>query len=357
MAKMSIADKMRIQTLREQGFGAKAITAMYPAKNWSVQTVHSICRRVDQRGSAVERKIGSGRPKTARSDDNIAQVFDLICSQENQPGTSKSTRQIAAEIGISARSVRRIAKVDLKLTAFKRMPAQVINAATKAKRLERSQQLLKRLTVKDSKILFFTDEKLFYVDPPVNSQNDRVWATGRKCDVDERRLLVERAKFSPSVMVSAGVCYGGRGRLHFVEEKAKINAQYYINKLLPKLVEDCDALLEEGFIFQQDGAPAHSARLAQEWLQQHTPDYINKDEWPPNSPDLNPLDYHVWGAMLERYKSFTPKPKTKAELTAVLQQIWDELPQEPINKAITAFRKRLQACVAANGGHFEHKLC
>jgi len=31
---------------------------------------------------------------------------------------------------------------------------------------------------------------------------------------------------------------------------------------------------------------------------------IGKDEWPPNSPDRNPLDYHVWGAMLERYKIF-----------------------------------------------------
>src|ERR1044072_8021221 len=138
MAEMSIADKMHIQMLREQGFGAKTITAMYPAKNWSVQTVLSICQRVDQRGSAVERKLGSGRPKTARSDDNIVQVSDLICSQESQPGTSNSTRQIASEIGISERSVRRIAKVDLKLTVFKRMPAQVINAATKAKRLERS---------------------------------------------------------------------------------------------------------------------------------------------------------------------------------------------------------------------------
>jgi len=25
---------------------------------------------------------------------------------------------------------------------------------------------------------------------------------------------------------------------------------------------------------------------------------IGKNEWPTNSPDLNPLDCHVWGAML-----------------------------------------------------------
>ena len=53
------------------------------------------------------------------------------------------------------------------------------------------------------------------------------------------------------------------------------------------------------FIFQQDGAPAHTARSAQEWLRANCPDFVAKDQWPPNSPDLNPLDYHVWGAMLE----------------------------------------------------------
>jgi len=80
------------------------------------------------------------------------------------------------------------------------------------------------------------------------------------------------------------------------------------------------------------------------------------DEWPPNSPDLNPLDYHVWGAMLERYKVFTPKPTNKAELMTALEAIWEDLPQEAIDLAVLAFRKRLQACIRADGGHFEHLL-
>jgi len=36
------------------------------------------------------------------------------------------------------------------------------------------------------------------------------------------------------------------------------------------------------------------------------------------------------------------------------QQIWDDLPETTINKAINDFRKRLNACVLADGGHFEH---
>jgi len=35
-------------------------------------------------------------------------------------------------------------------------------------------------------------------------------------------------------------------------------------------------------------------------------------------------------------------------------QFWDDLPQTTINKAINNFCKRLNACVSADGGHFEH---
>src|SRR5688572_28783780 len=104
----------------------------------------------------------------------------MICSQEDEPGTSRSTRQIAGEMGISATSVRNIAKLDLGLSSFRRMTVQVINEATRLKRLTHSKHLLRHLTVNKIKKMFFTDEKLFYVSPPVNSQNDRVWSAGRK---------------------------------------------------------------------------------------------------------------------------------------------------------------------------------
>ena len=91
-------------------------------------------------------------------------------------------------------------------------------------------------------------------------------------------------------MVSAGVCFNGKGRLHFISEKAKVNAKLYVNTLPPKLFADCKTLLPAGFIFQQDGGPAHTARMAQDWIATNCTGFIGKDEWPPNSPDLNPLD-------------------------------------------------------------------
>lgn len=356
MGKISKEDKIRIQTLCEQGWGYKRIVSAYPNKEWKQDSVKTICRRFKKTGSVINRKAGSGRPKAARCAQNIEAVSELICSQDSEPETSKSLREIAGIVGICPESVRNIAKKDLRLNCFKRQSVQVLNDAARKKRLDRSKKMLRRLTVHWLKRTFFTDEKVFYVDPPVNAQTNRVWGSGRKSDIATNRLLVQRAKFSSSVMVSVGVCFGGKGRLHFVPEKTKINAECYTTNLLPLLLEDCQHLLQHDFIFQQDGAPAHTARQSQEWLATHTPDFIKKDEWPPNSPDLNPLDFCVWGLMLEKYTKHKPKPTTREELKVVLQNIWDSLEQGKIDKAVLAFRKRLRACVQAEGGHFEHAL-
>ena len=97
------------------------------------------------------------------------------------------------------------------------------------------------------------------------------------------------------------------GRLHLIPNKTKVNAKLYVETLLPKLVQDCRSVLPSGFIFQQEGTPAHTAKLAQDWIATNCSEFIGKDEWPPNSPDLNSLDYHVIKRenMLECCKSFT----------------------------------------------------
>ena len=56
-------------------------------------------------GSATKHKTGSGRPKTARAVENVEHVAELICSQEDDPGTNKSTRQIAQDLQMSEKSV------------------------------------------------------------------------------------------------------------------------------------------------------------------------------------------------------------------------------------------------------------
>jgi len=58
------------------------------------------------------------------------------------------------------------------------------------------------------------------------------------------------------------------------------------------------------------------------------------------------MDYNVWGAMLEANCKLKTKLKTSAKLKEALQVIWDNLPQEPIDKAVKISQiRRLEANV------------
>jgi len=96
------------------------------------------------------------------------------------------------------------------------------------------------------------------------------------------------------------------------------------------------------------------ARQTQEWVKVNCTDFIAKDQWPSNSPDLNHSTTMCGGAMLQTFQKLQSKPKTISGLRSTLQQIWEDLSQTTINKAINDFRKRLNACVSADGEHFEH---
>ena len=85
--------------------------------------------------------------------------------------------------------------------------------------------------------------------------------------------------------------------------------------------------LGEGFIFQQDRAPAHTAQRMQDFLQQNCSDFTQKDNWPPNSRDINPLDFYVWGVMLDRYQKYQPKPQDIAELKTAAEDLGEFTPR------------------------------
>src|SRR6218665_3390349 len=81
--------------------------------------------------------------------------------------------------------------------------------------------------------------------------------------------------------------------------------------------------------------------------------FIEPDMWPPNSPDLNPVDYAVWGAlqqMVYRRRSFT----TVDQLKETIVTEWTKLSQRFIDRAIDQWRRRLQCVVQQQGGHIEH---
>uniref|UniRef100_A0A914D1J2 Uncharacterized protein n=1 Tax=Acrobeloides nanus TaxID=290746 RepID=A0A914D1J2_9BILA len=74
-------------------------------------------------------------------------------------------------------------------------------------------------------------------------------------------------------------------------------------------------------------------------------------EWPPNSPDLSPLDYSIW-SILEEKACSKPHPNLES-LKKALKKAWKEINLETLIKTVDDFPKRLEACIAANGGYFE----
>ena len=103
----------------------------------------------------------------------------------------------------------------------------------------------------------------------------------------------------------------------------------------------------------------HKAEEVQRFLEENCPDFIKVDispkrqigEWPPNSPDLNPLDYAIW-SILEEKACSKPHP-TVESLKRALIKAWDEITIEMLENIVDNFPKRLKACVEAKGGHFE----
>ncbi|GFX37555.1 transposable element Tcb1 transposase [Trichonephila clavipes] len=99
----------------------------------------------------------------------------------------------------------------------------------------------------------------------------------------------------------------GVGRLHIISGTVK--AMDYIEILQNKLLPTArDLLGNQSWIFQDDNAPCHRAKVVQKWLEDHT---VNRMNWPGQSPDLNPIE-SLWFKI--GYEISKKKPSNKREL-------------------------------------------
>uniref|UniRef100_A0A8R1EK37 HTH luxR-type domain-containing protein n=1 Tax=Caenorhabditis japonica TaxID=281687 RepID=A0A8R1EK37_CAEJA len=302
-----------IELLFKRGLGSAEIARRLQI---SSSTVRNVVAAIKKRGDASEVKK-SGRPRSVNTRNTRAIIKKRIIRNDGL-----SLNRMASQLGIARSTVQSIVKNDLKL---------------------------KMRRVSD---VIWTDEKIFTIEPLPNRQNQRQLLS-KDDSMSPKRRLAHNRLFPKSVMVWAGITATGKTPLVFIERNVKINSEVYqkivlMDNLLPWVTQH---FAGGPFILQQDWAPSHGSRSTLAVLEAHFPGFLDKNLWPASSPDLNPMDFSVWG-MLEG-KIAGKVFATVDDLKAALEVAWASIDDGYLRRTVNSVKKRLRACVKARGSNFE----
>ncbi len=185
-----------------------------------------------------------------------------------------------------------------------------------------------------SKVLF-SEESKFCIS--FGYQGPRVWR--KSGEAQNPCCLKSSVKFPQSVMIWAAMSSAGVGPLCFLKSTV-IYQEILEHFMLPsadKLYGDAD------FIFQQDLAPAHTAKGTKSWFNDHG---VTVLDWPANSPDLNPIE-NLWGIVKRKMRD--TRPNNANELKATVKETWASIPPQQCHKLITSKPRRIEAVIKAKG--------
>ena len=186
--------------------------------------------------------------------------------------------------------------------------------------------------------IIFSDESRFCNRP----DNLKIWK--KKGDACDSFSTIEYSKVIIKTMAWGAIGLNFKSKLYF--HRKGVNGTAYIHCLNhTNIFSSLDEQFGNGnYLFQQDGATCHHTDETIHFL-------LNKCRslhgWPPNSPDLSPIEM-IW-AYMKRKLAKLPRAKNVQELEAQLTQIWDEIPIATINKLILSFRYRLEMCRQVGG--------
>ncbi len=131
--------------------------------------------------------------------------------------------------------------------------------------------------------------------------------------------------------------------------KTNVTAPVYHHILEHVMLPSADQLFKDAdFIFQQDLAPAYTAKSTKSWLNDHG---VGVLDWPANSPDLNPIE-NLWGII--KRKMINKRPKNADELKATVKETWASIPPQQCHKLITSMPRRIEAVIKAKGAHTKY---
>ncbi len=142
-------------------------------------------------------------------------------------------------------------------------------------------------------------------------------------------------KFPQFVMIWGAMSSAGVGPLCFL--KTNVTDPVYQEFLEHFMLPSADQLFKDAdFIFQQDLAPAHTAKGTKSWLNDHGVDVL---DWPANSQDLNPIE-NLWGIVKRKMRN--KRPKNADELKATVKEAWASIRPQQCHKLITSMLRRIE---------------
>ncbi len=166
-------------------------------------------------------------------------------------------------------------------------------------------------------VVLFSDEGKFCIS--FGNQGPRVWRKGE--EAHSSSCLKPSVKFPQSVVIWGAMSSPGVGPLCFL--KTNVTAPVYQDILEHFMLPSADQLFKDAdFIFQQDLAPAHTAKSTQSWLNDHG---VGVLDWPANSPDLNPIE-NLWGIVKRKMRN--KRLKNADEMKATVKEIWASIPTQ-----------------------------
>jgi hypothetical protein len=293
----------------------------------------------------VKNKKSPGRPKIP---DQI--VDNVRTAMLFSPHTS--VRRLALQLQIPPSTVHKILHSKLKFRAYKIQVVQHLQVADYAARMDGCNALIQNID-NDNRFLeniIFSDEATFHISGRVNRHNCRIWGD------ENPHELYEHERDSSKVSVWCGMAKDQIYGPFFFDERT-VNGASYLNMLqnffVPQL-QQVPGLLRR-VIFQQDGAPPHFALDVRAYLDQtFTGRWIGRAgslAWPPRSPDLNPLDFYLWGHI--KTNVYRTKPGSIDELKQRITDSVAAIPAAHLQNAFREFERRIRLIIVNNGAHVE----
>ncbi|MCI4375917.1 hypothetical protein PGIGA_G00114930 [Pangasianodon gigas] len=104
-------------------------------------------------------------------------------------------------------------------------------------------------------------------------------------------------------------------------------------------------------LFQQDNAPCHTAKIVQEWFEEHDKEF-KVLTWPPNSPDLNLIE-HLWYVLDKQVQSMEAPPHYLQDLKELLLTSWCQIPQHTFRSLLESMPQRVVELLLQHGAEVD----